>query len=347
MKIIFFISILFAPVSCEKKNFSQHEGEIKISDKVSYFKSKDKVVLKSGSSVFNFRSEEISFHRAVVLNTTMLGYMEELGLEDRIVGVANPKYIYSEKIHRLIREGKIKDIGTDQKYDVEKILALRPDLVLTNYIPSFENIYCMLQSQGIEVVFLDEYLENTPLSKAKYLEVFGLLFGKEKQAKERYQQIKKSYEALKDKALKTETRPLVLCNELYGNTWFLPGGKTFVATYLHDAGGAYLLRDNLETRSVPFSFEEVFVRAKGVRYWVNLSDAKERKHLLLKNPLYAKMEAFQRGYLYAMTHRKRGEANDYFESGAVRVDLVLKDYLQIFHRELFPKDTLTYMNEIK
>lgn len=46
--------------------------------------------------------------------------MTELGLEDKIVGVSNPEYIFSEKVQQLIKAGKIQNIGSEQKYDVEK-----------------------------------------------------------------------------------------------------------------------------------------------------------------------------------------------------------------------------------
>ncbi len=48
-----------------------------------------------------------------------------------------------------------------------------------------------------------------------------------------------------------------------------------------------------------------------------------------------------------MNNRQKGDANDYFESGAVRTDLVLRDYIKIFHPEFFPNDTLVYMKELK
>jgi iron complex transport system substrate-binding protein len=45
--------------------------------------------------------------------------------------------------------------------------------------------------------------------------------------------------------------------------------------------------------------------------------------------------------------KKKAQANDYFESGVVRADLVLKDYIKIFHPEIFTKDSLVYMKRIK
>src|SRR5690606_41936450 len=102
------------------------------------------------------------------------------------------------------------------KYDVEKILALKPDAVFTNYISTFGNTYELLKKNGIEIIFLDEYLENDPLGKSKYLLVFGRLFGKKEKSESKFQEIKKSYDSLKS-LVKNETKPVVISNEMYGD----------------------------------------------------------------------------------------------------------------------------------
>jgi hypothetical protein len=45
--------------------------------------------------------------------------------------------------------------------------------------------------------------------------------------------------------------------------------------------------------------------------------------------------------------REVQKTNDFFESGVVRADIVLKDYIRIFHPELLPDYQLTYMKELK
>ena len=60
-----------------------------------------------------------------------------------------------------------------------------------------------------------------------------------------------------------------------------------------------------------------------------------------------KLRVFREGKVFAMNNLQKGDANDYFESGAVRTDLVLRDYIKIFHPEFFPNDTLVYMKELK
>ena len=48
-----------------------------------------------------------------------------------------------------------------------------------------------------------------------------------------------------------------------------------------------------------------------------------------------------------LQEKEKLKANDFFESGVVRADLILKDYIKIFHPELLPNYHLTYMKELQ
>jgi iron complex transport system substrate-binding protein len=285
----------------------------------------------------------------MLLNSSLIGYFSELGLEEKLIGVSSPEYIFSEKIHHLIADKTIQNIGNEQKYDIEKILAYKPDVIFTNYVPNFANTYDILKKNGIEVIFLDEFLEQDPLEKSKYLLLFGKLFGVEEKAEKIYQNIEGNYKKIQNLASKMKNSPNILCNEMYGSQWFLPGGNSFVARLINDAGGNYILKDNKESTSVPLSFEEVFIKSENVDYWINVSPHQNKKELLTMNPNYSKMKVFNSGRLFMINNGEKDNANDYFESGVVRCDLVLRDYFKIFHPEnvTFQTEPLIYMKELK
>ncbi|MGZ5263140.1 MAG: ABC transporter substrate-binding protein, partial [Kaistella sp.] len=197
------------------------------------------------------------------------------------------------------------------------------------------------------IIFLDEYLEQNPLEKSKYLLVFGRLLGNEKGSVVRFNEIQSSYDSLKSLAQKAQQKPVVLANEMYGNQWFLPGGKTNLATLISDANATYINAENKDSKAVPLSFEEVFSKSQNAEFWVNVGNHKSRKELLQINPNYSKMNVFNRGKLYTVSGKEKGSANDFFESGVVRADVVLKDYIKIFHPELLPHYNLTYLRPLK
>lgn len=338
---------VFSMFSCKKETKPISKGWQNISENVS-FKSDGAVLnLKSGKFKYSIPNSRIPYQKVILLNASLVGYFTELGLEDEIIGISSPEYVYSTKIRTAIETGKISSVGNEQKYNLEKIIALKPDVIFTNYVASFDNTYTLIRKNGIEIIFLDEFTEQNPLEKSKYLLVFGKVLGKEKESIKRYQEIKLAYDSLKTLAQKAQNRPIVLANEMYGNQWFLPGGKTGLAHFLADANAQYINASNPDWKAIPMSFEEVFVKAEKAEFWVNVGNHRNRKELLQINPNYAKMNVYNRGKLFTVSGKEHGQSNDYFESGVVRADLVLKDYIRIFHPDLLPDYNLTYLKALK
>jgi len=344
---IFLLIPVFLVFSCKKEKPSEPQNWGKISNTIQYQQNKGFFEFRSGKFYYKIPDHKLPFRKVMLLNASLVGYFTELGMENRITGISSPEYVFSEKIHQLIINKKIENIGNEQKYDIEKIIANKPDAIFTNYIQSFENTYQLLKKNGIEVIFIDEYLVQKPLEKTKIIELFGKLLGAEKQAQKKYSEIEKNYTNLKNTASGTKEKPEVLVNEMYGNQWFLPGGKTFVAEFIQDANADYILKNNTDEKAVPLSFEEVFSKSGNAEYWINVGNHTSKKELLAINPNYSKMKVYKHGKLYTINGKQKNTSNDFFESGVVRADLVLKDYIKIFHPQLFPEYQLIYMKELK
>lgn len=349
MKPTFFLLIISCFfLQCKKSTTTKIAADWTIiSDNVSFKQNEGSLEIKSGKFNYKFEDKLLPFKRTIFLNASLVGYASELSLEDKIIGVSSPEYIYSEKILNKIKSGEIADIGNEQKYDIEKIIALKPDAVFTNYIASFDNTYQLLKQNGIKIIFLDEYMEQQPLQKSAYLLLFGKLFNKEKEAAALLTKITQNYNYLEKLAQKSTSKPLVLANEMYGNQWFLPGGKSQLANYLKAANSNYINAENKSESAQPLSFEEVFVKAETATIWVNVGNHHSKKELLMVNPNYAKMNIYKNGKIYSIIGKERIKSNDFFESGVVRADLVLQDYVKIIHPELLPDKELIYLKELK
>lgn len=338
--------MLFLLSSCKKESYNK-DAHFYGSKNVHYSESGSNLILKSGKFQYKIPKNKLPFKKVILLNASLIGYFTELNAENVIVGVSSPQYIHSEKILQFVKSQAIQNIGNEQKYNVEKILAHQPDAIFTNYVAAFENTYEILRKNKIEVIFIDEYLEENPLEKTKIIEVFGKLLGKEKKAKQKFTEIEKNYNLYKNLAQKSPKKPMVLSNEIYGNQWFVAGGNSSLAHFIKDANANYIFGDNNESKSTPKTFEEVFAKAENADVWVNVGNHKQKKELLQINPNYAKMKVYQKGNIYTLSGREKGNANDYFESGVVRADLVLKDYIKVFHPNIFSKDSLFYIKKLK
>lgn len=344
---ILVLTAFLALTSCKREQKILSPETVSVSSLVQYRENQGELHIKSGNFTYDIKKNQVPFKKIILLNASMAGYIGELHAENLLIGISSPEYIYSERIQSLLKQGKIQNVGSDQKYDIEKIISLKPDVIFTNHIASFDNTYQLLKNNGIRLVFLDEYMEQKPLQKTAYLKLFGKLLGKDKEAERMYENVEKNYADLKQLALKAKEKPMVLANEMYGDVWYLPGGKTSTANFISDANADYILKNNTEEKAVTMSFEEVFAKSGTVQYWINVGNHTSRKEMLSMNPFYRKLNVFNKGKIYVITGKERGQANDFFESGVVRSDLVLKDYIKIFHPELLPGYQLTYMKELK
>lgn len=344
---ILVLTAFLALTSCKRERKILSPETVSVSSLLQYRENEGELHIKSGNFTYDIKKNQVPFKKIILLNASMAGYIGELHAENLLIGISSPEYIYSERIQSLLKQGKIQNVGSDQKYDIEKIISLKPDVIFTNHIASFDNTYQLLENNGIRVVFLDEYMEQKPLQKTAYLKLFGKLLGKDKEAERMSENVEKNYADLKQLALKAKEKPMVLANEMYGDVWYLPGGKTSTANFISDANADYILKNNTEEKAVTMSFEEVFAKSGTVQYWINAGNHTSRKEMLSMNPFYRKLNVFNKGKIYVITGKERGQANDFFESGVVRSDLVLKDYIKIFHPELLPGYQLTYMKELK
>ncbi len=343
---VIFLLLLFGCKKSEKL-IPEHEMH-RLTSRISTGTSDQHYYLKSGKFDYIFPNEQIPLKRVVILNASLVGYITELGLEDKIVGLSSPEYIYSEKIRQRIAGGQIQHVGNEQKYDLEKIVALKPDLIITNHISTFENTYDALRRlTSAKILFLDEYLEQHPLEKSRYLLIFGKLLGKEVLAEEKYETIAKNYEEWSSLAKMQNKRPMVIANEIYGNQWFMPGGRTQFARFVEDAGGNYLLQNDQSEKAVPLSFEEVLVQSDAASVWLNAGNHRSKGSLLTVNSNYSKLSVFNKGRIFSVGAKQQDKANDFFESGTVRADLILRDYIKILHPELFKDQPHTYLEELR
>jgi iron complex transport system substrate-binding protein len=73
-------------------------------------------------------------------------------------------------------------VGSEQKYDVEKIISMKPDAIFTNHIASFDNTYQLLKNNGIQVIFWMNTGAETFGENSLY-QTFRKILGKEKRSR--------------------------------------------------------------------------------------------------------------------------------------------------------------------
>jgi iron complex transport system substrate-binding protein len=172
-----------------------------------------------------------------------------LGLGDKVVGVTE----YCDYPPEALDKEKIGGFSTP---DIEKVIALQPNLILAGSIHAKE-VVPALEERGLAVfVLAPENLEGI----LKDIEVVGKITGKEKEAFELITQLEERIEEITDKteSLKPQERPRV-----FFITWHDPlksmGSKSLPNELIEKAGGVNIFQD-VEERNFEVEFETVVYR---------------------------------------------------------------------------------------
>ena len=241
--------------------------------------------------------------RLIVMSTSHIGFLRAIGGEDAIVGVSGAEYVYDSTVRARIGEGRILDIGYDASPDYEKIMALKPELVLTYSVsPVKSQFLTKLESLGIRSFTVNEHLESHPLARASYVRLFGALTGNMSAADSVLAVVSKNYQALRDSVRALMTVPgegpqsadaeqricarKILVNIPYKDQWFIPGQENYLSHLVRDAGGEILGSEPGTSISGQISVERAYSLSKEASLWLNVGWCRTLDQLLSVNPLF-------------------------------------------------------------
>jgi iron complex transport system substrate-binding protein len=303
------------------------------------------------------RDVEVPFHlpkgtvirtpleRVVVFTTVHSSLMMALGCIDKIAGVADLKYIKIPWVQQQAKAGKIADCGDGMNPLIEKIIDLHPDAIL---LSPFENSggYGKLEEIDIPLFECAEYMEISPLARAEWMRIYGLLFGCQEKADKLFAEVDKNYNNLKKQAQDAGVGRTVLFDKIIGNSvWYVPGGRSTMGQMIQDAGGQYLWADDNHSGSLPLPFESVLVKALDADVWMLRYDSDKPmklQQLLAEQEGYSQFEAYQTGEVYGCNVR----TSLFYEEAPFRPDRLLSDFIQIMHPGIKPATPLKYYQKL-
>lgn len=295
----------------------------------------------------NGRKIQIPVSSLMANSSTYFGFLEMLGELDKVTGVGKGQYIYNPTILKGIEEGKIKELGESFNLDIERLMMLRPQVVMTTaYNAEDENTKRMRQS-GLNIVFNVEWMEPSVLGRAEWIKFMAAFFDKEALADSLFRGIDENYQSLKRSMEPCKELPQIFSGQDYRGTWSMAGGKSYTAELFRDARASYYYASDTTATSISGTIEEAMMRFGKADLWIGVQ-ASSRDELLQMNPKYAVFKAFKEGNVWNINKRSNAAGgNDYWESGVARPDLLLKDMIKICHPDSLPEYGLTYYERLK
>lgn len=284
--------------------------------------------------------------RIVTMSSSHIAMLDALGAADRIVGVSGLKFISNSYIHA--RRDSIADVGYDGNIDYELILALSPDLVLIYGVNGESPMTAKLDELGIPYMYVADYLEESPLGKAEWLVALSEIIGQRPLGEDVFSHIPQNYHTLKQKVTEVKLpAPKVMINTPYNDIWYMPSSESYAVRLIEDAGGKFLYDKNNGNTSVGIDLEEAYKLASDADIWLYPGMAGSLDDVKTMVPKFTDTPPFVNGLIFNNNLRSTPEGgNDYYESGIVHPDLMLRDLIKIFHPELVSED-FVYHKQLK
>lgn len=285
---------------------------------------------------------DVPLQRTLVYSSVHAGIVGEIGAANAVAGVADGAYFVNEPFAGRISRGEIVDIGSSMSPSLESVVALSPDAIL---LSPFENAgHGVIDDAGIPVIECADYMEQTPKGRAEWMRFLGRLYGKAAVADSIYAEVEAAYDSVVVAVADVQYRPVVLTEQLTDGYWFVPGGGSYMACMLKDAGANYPWANDSSAGSLQLDFSSVYAKAADADYWLIKVFGRELtlNDLMSTYLLNSQFKAFKDGNVYVANTAEV----PLFDEFPFHPEILLQEYVRIFHGDKFQGE-LRYFKRTK
>lgn len=205
---------------------------------------------------------------ALVYSSVHTSLMRELGMFGSVKGVCDEQFFTDPEVTQAVKAGTIADCGSSMAPTIERVIAMQPDGILLS--PYQDATYGQITTLDIPIIECADYMETTPLGRAEWVKFYGELLGQRERADSLYAAVEQAYNTLKSNvAAEGKNRSLkVLTENVIQGVWNVPGGNSYMARILIDAGFNYPWANNTGTGSLNLDFNQVLAEAQDADIWL-------------------------------------------------------------------------------
>ncbi|MGM9804518.1 MAG: ABC transporter substrate-binding protein [Muribaculaceae bacterium] len=264
--------------------------------------------------------------RALVYSSVHAQAIKELGKIPCIAGVCDAQYYKIPEIVSGLKAGTVTDAGSSMAPTIEKVVEMRPDVVILS--PFQNGGYGVLTTLGVPILECADYMESSPLGRAEWIKLFGILFDAEDDAQHIYEQTVHDYDSIATQVANAGNHPKVITEMLMSGVWFVPGGNSYMARILTDAGANYPWANVGESGSLQLDFAQVLDCASDADVWlINSSTIKTYAQLKQAYELNARFKAFTNKNVWVCDPQQ----TMLYEEFPFHPDRLLKEFATIFN----------------
>ena len=177
------------------------------------------------------------------------------------------EYVQNPVAEECVAQGRVLDFGGSPEWDREAIAGstFRAFCIY----PYGNPLEGMAWAESVPVVPILEYLEPTPLGRAEWMKALAWLVDEPAmgRADSAFGEIAAAYEQLKQQPISDRDSMVVFTGSVDQGAWSAPGGESFIARLLKDAGAKYLFADRAGAENIAISIEEMVVMRDETDAW--------------------------------------------------------------------------------
>lgn len=240
----------------------------------------------------------------------------------------------------------MKDVGYPP--NLEMVAHLAPDLILI--YPLIDQEFSLeekLKALKLNYLSFAEYLEPHPLGRAEWIKVFCTVLECGVNIQDEFTKIVRGYESAKSVAQKSRSKPKIMMGSFWGGDWHSPGGDSYLAKLVGDAGGDYIFATPKSAQTKVMDFEYVYSIFPTIDIWLPHASMRDLNSLEQEDSRYKMLKKFKLKIFNYDKIKSENGGIDFWENGVYRPDLILSDLVQIFHPELASERTLVWYRDLK
>ena len=283
--------------------------------------------------------------KAYVVSSSVMDHLRQCGVLDkvRLSGTKKEDW-YLGEVRNAMERGDILYAGKYSAPDYELILSEGCDLAIENtMIYHKPEVKEKLEELGIPVIVEMSSYETHPLGRLEWIKLYGLLFGKEKEATEYYDAQVKAIEPIMEKADTGKKVGFFYISDTGMINVKKPGD--YISKMIELSGGEYVIQgsDNVDENAssgMNMQMEEFYKAAKDADILIYNStiggEITELNDLIGKNELFSDFKAVQNGQVYCTSR-------DFFQE-STHIAEFMNDLNNVFTGK---ESDLLYLNKLK
>lgn len=249
----------------------------------------------------------------VTTSTTHVALLGASSALDKWRGCTSLRYQRDSILLNWASEHGVLDVHGDGGFNMERMEILQPGWVLVS--PDYA-----ANGKGWNEIPVTEYLEPHPLGRAEWMVALAWLSGDSVSGARAFQDAQRDYL----NQVRTATKDVsIMTGSVADGVWHAPGHDSFVAQWIHDAGGRYALQSANADGNIALDLESLLLQAVNTDVWVMVTydpDSVTTSELLAMDPRHeALVHAVQEVWVCNTA------VSDYFGALVVHPDWMLAD----------------------